>query len=149
MKYVKLFEQFTKEHLITEKTVDVNDKVKSNPGFAKKMLQYAAEEDADGKQMYQTNYTVQTNPPDWDGPLFTFNTMDAIQGAMGINTDDAPFDYGIAGWGKGFIEWFSDPYGDSHRVKVDWDNLLLADAIKLIAKLQKKAESEYKARREK
>ena len=44
MKYLKLFEQF----LITEKTIDVREKVKTVPALAKKLLRYANEENEDG-----------------------------------------------------------------------------------------------------
>lgn len=135
MKYVKLFEQF----LITEKTIDVREKVKTDPALAKKLLQYAIEEHEDGD--YQRSYVVQTKPPNWDGPLMSFNTIDAIFSMLGRNVDEAPFEWGVNIAGDK-IEWFA---GESEEGSIPFklQEAKLEEVIKVITAAMKKAKAAF------
>jgi len=135
MKYVKLFEQF----LITEKSIDVHDKVRTDPAFAKKMLRYADEE-SEGGADYQESYTVQTKPPNWDGPLMTFGTLDAIFGMLGRDVDEAPFDWGV-NVANDRIEYFAGD--DDYSIPFNLQDAKLVDVIKVITLAMKKAKAAY------
>lgn len=153
MKYVKLFEQFI-SHIpdaVNEASKDVNDEMKGNPALAKKMIKYAAEENDDD---FQWSYTVQTGPPDWDGPLMSFNTMNAINTLMGVNPEDGATDFGVNVQRNGTVEWFygdSDGAGfgeDGDPLKFNPDGKLSA-AIKTVMKAQKLAKAAHaKAKKE-
>jgi len=136
MKYVKLFEQF----LIAEKSIDVHDKVRTDPAFAKKMLRYADEE-SEGGADYQESYTVQTKPPNWDGPLMTFGTLDAIFGMLGRDVDEAPFDWGVNVHREDGIEYFA--YDEEHVIPFKLKGAKLVDVIKVITLAMKKAKALY------
>ena len=142
MKYVKLFEQF----LIVENSIDVHDKVKSDPALAKKLLRYANEEDEDGDRDYQESYTVQTKPPNWDGPLMTFGTLDAIFGMLGRNVDEAPFDWGV-NVAADRIEYFAGD--DDYSIPFKLQEAKLKEVIKVITLAMKKAKAAYDKRMEK
>lgn len=139
MKYVKLFEQF----LIAEKSIDVHDKVKVDPALAKKLLRYADEE-SDGD--YQESYTVQTKPPNWDGPLMTFGTLDAIFGMLGRNVDEAPFNWGV-NVAADRIEYFAGD--DDYSIPFNLKDAKLPEVIKVITLAMKKAKAAYDERRKK
>lgn len=134
MKYVKLFEQF----LITEKTIDVREKVKTDPALAKKLLRYAIEEHEDGD--YQESYVVQTKPPNWDGPLMSFNTLDAIFGMLGRNVDEAPFDWGV-NVAADRIEYFAGD--DDYSIPFKLQEAKLEEVIKVITAAMKKAKAAF------
>ena len=133
MKYLQLFEQYISERVIMDYW-DANEKVRTNPAFAKKMLKLAIQQYDDE---YQESYTVDTGK----GEIEFGSTFDTIFGSLGRDVDQAPFDWGV-NLMQDKIEWFAG-WDDEGQIPFDFDKAKLSEVIKALTMAMKKAESVY------